>query len=218
MNSSAVNNKIPTEEPVQNKNKEKKKGLLRRMYNWVIDCADKPKAAWVLSIVSFAESSFSPIPPDVILIPMMVGNPKKAWFNAFICTLSSVLGGAVGYAIGYYLYASLGVWIIETYSLQAAFESFEHHFDKWGFWYIALKGLTPIPYKVVTIAAGLVKFNFWQFMVASVIARSFRFYMIACVLRFFGDKARIWIEKYLGLFLLASIAIIVIGFIAIKWI
>ena len=192
-------------------------GWLRRQYDWVLASANTPQAIWLLCLFSFAESSVFPLPPDLLLIPMILAHRNQAWKLAALCTITSVLGGLLGYAIGYYLYASLGEWVIHTYNLSAAFDRFQQGFAEWGFWIIALKGLTPIPYKLVTIASGVAHFDLKTFLVASVIARGFRFYLLSGLLWWCGPWARQWIERYLGLFLTLSLGIIVVGFIIFKF-
>lgn len=195
----------------------KKPSIIRNFYNWCIENANAKKAKYYLYAFSFAESSFFPIPPDVLFIPMMIANPKPAFRMAFWMTFYSVIGGIVGYSIGYYLYNSLGAWIIDTYNMHASFLKFQESFDQYGFWIIALKGLTPIPYKLVTIASGFAKIDLTIFIIASIIARGFRFYLLAALLYFCGDKARVYIEKYLTLALLLTLGIILIGFIIIRF-
>lgn len=191
-------------------------GLLKRLYDWALRSAETPKATWIVTLVSFAESSFFPLPPDLMLIPMVLANRSRAWWLAVLCTISSVAGGALGYAIGYYLFETLGEWIIAAYNLAPAFEKFQEEFNLWGFWIIALKGLTPIPYKLVTIASGVAGFNFTQFIIASFIARSFRFFMLSGILWFFGEHAKKFIEKNLTLTLLVTLGALVVGFFLVK--
>ncbi|MBM3468775.1 MAG: DedA family protein [Alphaproteobacteria bacterium] len=190
--------------------------LVRRLYDWTIQSANTPKAVWIVNLVSFAESSFFPLPPDLMLIPMILADKAKAWWLAFMCTLSSVVGGLVGYAIGYFLYETLGEWIIQTYHLQDAFGRFQNDFQTWGFWIIALKGLTPIPFKLVTIASGVVGLKLAPFIVASIIARSFRFFLLAGLLWYFGEWARTFIERFLPWILGAVLITLVLGFVALK--
>ena len=147
---------------------------------------------------------------------MILANRMLAWRLAFGATVASVVGGLLGYAIGYYLYATIGHWIIETYSLHGSFERFQTDFQAYGFWIIALKGLTPIPFKLVTIASGMARFDIVQFVTASIIARSFRFYLLATTLYFFGPIAKKYIEKYLTLALLTGLGIIILGFVIVK--
>ncbi len=189
-----------------------KKGIFKQFYAWCANASDSPRAKTIVYSVAFAESSFFPIPPDIIIIPMMLADPKSAWRLAFWCTVYSVLGGILGYAIGYYLYSSLGEWIIDTYNLETAFDNFQSQFKRYGFWIIALKGLTPIPYKLITIASGVAKFPVLPFMLASLMARSFRFFSLALVFYFFGERAKPFIEKFFPLVLLATLGIIVLGF------
>jgi len=189
---------------------------LRRIYAWTLQMAATPKAVWIVNLISFAESSFFPLPPDLMIIPMILANRTKAWWLATLCTVSSVLGGLVGYAIGYFLFEAVGEWIIQTYHLQDSFGRFQTDFQAWGFWLIVLKGLTPIPFKLVTIASGVAGLNLSQFILASLIARAFRFYLLAGLLWFLGDWARIFIERYLPWVLGAVLASLVLGFIAVK--
>ena len=128
--------------------------MLRRLYDWCIAAADKPHALWTMGLISFAESSFFPIPPDVMLIPMSLANPRKAWFYALVCTVTSVAGGVVGYLIGALLYESVGLWLISLYGYADKVDAFRAAYAEYGAWIILLKGLTPIPYKVVTITSG----------------------------------------------------------------
>lgn len=196
--------------------KQKSRGFLYSMYDKIIQSANNPRAVWVFCGISFAESSFFPLPPDLFMIPMVLANRSLAWRLAFLGTVTSVLGGLLGYAIGYYLFASIGDWIIQTYGLSTSFAKFQHGFDEWGFWIIALKGLTPIPYKLVTIASGVAHFPLETFIMASIIARSFRFYLLAALLWWLGPWARDFIEKYLTLCLVGSLGIIGLGFVIIK--
>lgn len=189
---------------------------LRRIYDWTIRSADTPRAAWVVNMISFAESSFFPLPPDLMLIPMILANRAKAWWLAFTCTVSSVLGGLLGYAIGYFLFETAGEWIIQTYHLENAFDRFQSDFQAWGFWIIAAKGLTPIPFKLVTIASGVAGLNLTQFVLASIIARSFRFFLLAGLLWFFGDWARTFIERYLSWVLGSMLVLLIAGFLVVK--
>lgn len=193
------------------------KNWLKRQYDRILFSATTPQAVWIVCLISFAESSFFPLPPDLLLIPMILANRQQAWRLAGLCTVTSVVGGLLGYAIGYYLYANVGEWVIQTYNLTAAFDKFQLGFSEWGFWIIALKGLTPIPYKLVTIASGVAHFDLKTFMLASFIARGFRFYVLAGLLWWFGPWARYYIEKYLGLFLTLTLGIILLGFIILKY-
>lgn len=186
--------------------------MLRRFYDWIMGFADHPKAIWILSAVSFAESSFFPIPPDPLYIAMLMSNREKAWRLALICTVTSVVGGWLGYSIGYCLYETLGEWILNVYGLQAAFDKFQHSFNEWGFWIVALKGLTPIPYKVVTIACGLTGLDFWKFTMASLIARGFRFYTLALLFWHYGPAIKSYIDENLTLVTFTALGALLAGF------
>lgn len=192
--------------------------MLRKSYDWVLAHAGTPKARWMLVAISFAESSFFPLPPDPLYMAMILARVQDAWKLAFICTFSSVVGGILGYYIGFALYETAGEWIINTYGLQDSFQKFQAGFDKWGFWIVALKGLTPIPYKVVTIFSGVAKLDMSTFLVASLIARGFRFYLVAALLRFCGPQIRDIVEKHLGLVTLVVLSAIIAGFFLIKYI
>lgn len=194
----------------------KQPNMLRRMYDWCLEAAETKRAKYIMYAVAFAESSFFPLPPDLMLIPMILANRILAWRLALGATIFSVIGGVLGYAIGYYLFATVGQWIIENYGLHHTFERFQTEFKTYGFWIIALKGLTPIPFKLVTIASGVAHFNMMQFLIASTIARAFRFYLLSAMLYFFGPITKKYIEKYLTVALLVSLGIIIIGFVIVK--
>ena len=191
--------------------------MLRGMYDWLIRMAEHPRALWALAVVSFAESSFFPIPPDVMLLPMVIAKRSRAWLIAGVCTLASVAGGFLGYAIGYYLFATIGAQVLEFYGLQKGFEAFQHQFAEWGLWVILIKGLTPIPYKLVTIASGAAHFDLLTFGLASLVTRGARFYLVAALLYFFGEPIRNFVEKRLTLVTTAFVVIIVGGFLAIAY-
>ncbi|MEQ1755602.1 MAG: YqaA family protein [Micropepsaceae bacterium] len=191
--------------------------MLRRLYDRLIALADKPGALWILAAVSFAESSFFPIPPDIMLIPMVLANRQRAWMFAGVCTLASVAGGFLGYAIGFYLFETAGKWVIDFYGLQKAFEGFQHQFQEWGLWVILIKGLTPIPYKIVTIASGAAHFDLATFGVASLITRGGRFFMVAGLLYFVGEPIRTFVEKNLTLVTTGFLLVIVAGFVAVTY-
>jgi membrane protein YqaA with SNARE-associated domain len=187
--------------------------MLRKMYDWCIDAAHKPYALWILGAVSFAESSFFPIPPDVMLIPMSLARPQKAWFYAAICTLTSVAGGIVGYAIGALLFDSVGQWLINIYGYGDKVEAFRAGYAQYGAWIILLKGLTPIPFKLVTITSGFANYNIWMFIGLSLIARGGRFFIVAILLNRYGVWIRETIEKHLGLVVALAAAALVLGFV-----
>jgi membrane protein YqaA with SNARE-associated domain len=189
--------------------------MLRRLYNWCIDAAGKPRAAWILGCVSFAESSFFPVPPDAMLIPMALARPDRAFFFAALCTATSVAGGILGYFIGAELYATAGQWLIHLYGYGDKVDAFRDAYVHYGAWIILLKGLTPIPYKIVTITSGFAGFNFGLFIVLSVITRGARFYLVAFLLNRYGDQARHVLEQRLGLWTAIFLAVLVIGFIVV---
>jgi membrane protein YqaA with SNARE-associated domain len=192
--------------------------MMQRAYSWMMRTAAHDKAPQALFWVSFAESSFFPIPPDVMLIPMVLAKPAKAWVYATICTVGSVLGGILGYAIGYFLYETIGLWLIQAYGLANQFEAYRAAYNEWGLWIILIKGLTPIPYKLVTIASGAAAFNFWVFIAASIITRAARFFLVAALLYWLGEPIREFIERRLTLVTTAFVVLLVGGFVAIKYV
>jgi len=183
------------------------------MYDWCIDAAHKPYALWMLGMVSFAESSFFPVPPDVMLIPMSLARPMKAWFYAGLCTITSVAGGVVGYLIGALLYDSVGQWVINFYGYGDKVEAFRAGYAQYGALIILLKGLTPIPYKLVTITSGFANYDIWMFILMSFIARGGRFYIVAILLNRYGVWIRETIEKHLGLVVALALVALVGGFV-----
>src|SRR6266852_3496833 len=187
------------------------RAMLRRIYDWCIDAAHKPYAMWIMGAVSFAESSFFPVPPDVMLIPMALARPERAYVMAAWCMATSVAGGIAGYAIGSLLYDSVGAWLIQLYGYGGKVETFRAAYAQWGAWIILLKGLTPIPYKIVTITSGFAGYNFGLFVLFSIIARAGRFFLLAFLLHRYGEQARHLIEKRLGLWVLLGAAVVVIG-------
>ncbi|HEX2524754.1 MAG TPA: YqaA family protein [Geminicoccus sp.] len=192
--------------------------MLRRTYDRLMREATRPGAERALAAVSFAESSFFPIPPDVMIVPMVLANPERAWRIATIATIASVVGGMLGYAIGYFLFETLGNWVFNLYGLQEKANAFQASYQEWGLWIILIKGLTPIPYKLVTIASGAAHFSLAVFTVASIITRGARFFLLAALLRRFGLPIRDFIERRLTLVTSAFAGAIVLGFVALRWI
>jgi len=190
------------------------RSLLRRLYDWSLDAAHKPHAMWTLGAIAFAESSFFPVPPDVMLIPMWLARPQRAYVMAFWCTVASVSGGLLGYAIGALLYDSVGGWLIHLYGYGSKVEAFRAAYAQWGAWIILLKGLTPIPYKIVTITSGFANYNLGLFILFSIIARGTRFFVLAFLLHRYGEQARHFIEKRLGLWVALGAAVVVLGIVA----
>jgi len=190
--------------------------MLRRFYNSVLALAASRNAPWWLAVISFTESSFFPIPPDALLIPMCLARPDRAWRLALICTVSSVAGGALGYYIGYALFEVIATPVIQFYHYEAAFERFRATYDQYGLWVILVKGFTPIPYKIVTIASGAAHFDFGVFMLASLATRGARFFLVAGLLRAYGEPMRAFIERRLTLLTTLGVVGIVGGFLALK--
>jgi membrane protein YqaA with SNARE-associated domain len=188
--------------------------MLRSLYNWCIDAAGKPYAVWILGAVSFVESSFFPVPPDIMLIPMSLARPDRAWRFAAICTLTSVAGGMLGYLIGAVLYDSVGLWLIRLYGYGDKIDAFREAYAHYGAWIILLKGLTPIPYKLVTIASGFAGYNFGWFVALSLLTRGVRFFAEAFLLKRYGPRARVIIEKRLGFWVTISALVLVAGIVA----
>ena len=191
--------------------------MLRRLYDWIMRLAESPRALWALALVSFAESSFFPIPPDPMLIPMVLANRQRAWAFAGVATLASVLGGIAGYFIGASL-EGLSQSILSFYGHPDAMAEFQHMFAHWGLWIILIKGLTPIPYKFVTIASGMAGFDLQIFILASIVTRGGRFFIIAALLRIFGEPVRDFIERRLTLVTTLFVVLVVGGFVALKYI
>jgi len=192
--------------------------LIRKLYDWTLKKSSHPKAAWFLSIVSFIESSFFPIPPDIILIPLILANRLKAWIYAFVCTVSSVLGGILGYLIGYFFYNSIGLFIINYYSLSDLFNSFELNYNAYGFWIVLGAGFTPFPFKFITIASGFFGLNLILFILVSFLARGLRFFLIAFLLRIFGNFILKYIDKYFNMLVIIFFIILFGSFLIIKFI
>ena len=188
--------------------------ILRKTYDWTIEKSRSPKAVWFLSLISFTESSFFPIPPDIILIPMIIAKRINAFFYALVCTISSVIGGVAGYCIGFFFFNSLGSLIINYYGLQNQFANFEQYYQLYGIWIVLGAGFTPFPFKFITIASGFFGFNIFVFIVASLIARGLRFYILAFLLKIFGQSIEKLIDKYFNL-LAILFFILLIGFILI---
>jgi len=191
--------------------------MLRRLYDWTMRLAGSRHAVPALAGVSFAESSFFPIPPDVILVPMALARPDRARYYALVCTVASVLGGLLGYAIGALLYDTVGAWLIQAYGYGERMEEFRHAYAAWGAWIILIKGLTPIPFKLVTIASGFAGYDLLWFVILSIITRGFRFFLVAELLRHYGEPIRDFIERRLNLVTTAFVLVIVGGFVIARY-
>ncbi len=192
--------------------------MFRRLYDWMMEMAENRRAVWALSAVAFAESSFFPLPPDIMLIPMVLAKRTKAFVYALWASISSVAGGMAGYAIGYFLYDTVGRPLLDFYGYGEKFSSFAAQYNEWGAWIVLMAGLTPFPYKVITIASGVTGLGFAIFMVASIIARSIRFFAVSALLYRFGTPIRDFIEKYFGLVSLAFFISLIGGYALIKWV
>jgi membrane protein YqaA with SNARE-associated domain len=190
--------------------------MLHRLYARTLTLAASPRAPWWLAMIAFAEASFFPIPPDVLLIPMALARPERAWRLAAVCTVGSVTGGALGYFIGYAIFDQLARPLIDLYGYGVRFAAFQDLYAQYGLWVILIKGLTPIPYKIVTIASGAAKFNFWLFMAASIATRGARFFIVATLLRLFGEQVRSFVERRLTLVTSAVAAGVVGGFLVLR--
>jgi membrane protein YqaA with SNARE-associated domain len=188
--------------------------MLRSLYDWIMRLAASRHALSVMAAVSFVESSFFPIPPDAMLVPMVLARPDRAWRIAAVCTVASVLGGLLGYAIGYYAYEALGSLVVSAED----YETYRAAYAEYGLWVILVKGLTPIPYKLVTIASGVAQFDLTVFVLASIVTRGARFFIVTALLRIYGEPIRHFIEKYLTWVTTGFVLLIVGGILAVKYV
>jgi membrane protein YqaA with SNARE-associated domain len=191
--------------------------MLKQLYDKVIALSASRHALTALAAVSFAESSFFPVPPDIMLVPMALAQPQKARLYALVCTVASVLGGLVGYAIGALLYDTVGHWLISAYGYGEGVEAFRAAYATWGAWIILIKGMTPIPYKIVTIASGFAGYNLLAFFVLSIITRGLRFFLEAELLRIYGEPIRGFIEDRLTLVTTGFVAVVIGGFLIARY-
>jgi membrane protein YqaA with SNARE-associated domain len=187
--------------------------MFKSLYDRLIALAASPQAPYALAVIAFAESSVFPIPPDVLLAPMTLAQPRRAWTFALICTVASVLGGMLGYAIGALLYDTLGQWLIHVYGYADRIDSLKAAYAHWGALIILFKGLTPIPFKLVTIVSGLLGYNFALFVALSIVTRGLRFFIVAGVLNLFGETLRVGLERHFAAFILLSAGVVVLGFV-----
>jgi len=193
-------------------------GMLRRLYDWTLSLAAGPRAPAALGSVSFVESSFFPIPPDILLIPMVIAKREKAWWYAALCTVTSVLGGVLGYLIGMFLLQQVAEPILTFYGKMDYFHEFSGIFNAWGWWFVFIAGVTPFPYKVITIASGAAGLSLPIFIMASLVSRGLRFFIVAALLYFFGPPIKDFIEKRLGLMFTIFVVLLVGGFAVLKFI
>ncbi len=191
-------------------------GKLRRLYDWVQHFAETPYGSWALFLLAFAESSFFPVPPDILLIALAVSIPSKAFRYALICSVGSVLGGTFGYVIGYQFMEFVGFGILNFYGLTDKYESVAELYNRYNAWAVGIAGFTPIPYKVFTISAGAFKINFGVFLLASIVSRSARFFIVAGLIYVFGAQIRAFIEKYFNILAVIFVLLLIGGFILIS--
>ncbi len=191
--------------------------MLKRLYEWMLEKAAHRQATKWLAGISFAESSFFPIPPDVMLAPMCLAKPERAYWYALICTIASVLGSLLGYAIGYFVFEAVGLPILEFYGAAEKFDVFAQNFNEQGWVVVLLAGFTPLPFKVITIAAGSTAMPLYILIGAAIVARSARFFLVAVLLRYFGPPMKQWIDKNFALATTAVGVLFVGGFAAVRW-
>ncbi len=192
--------------------------MIRPLYDWTLKLAGHRRASWALGAISFVESSFFPIPPDLLLIPMVLADRARAWWLATLCTVTSVLGGLAGYYIGAALFEVAAQPLLELYGYADAFGEFQAMYTEYGAWAVFTAGVTPFPYKVITITSGVVGLSLPTFVIASILARGLRFYIVAGLLWWFGPPIRDFIEKRLGLMFVLLVVLLIGGFVAVKFV
>jgi len=190
----------------------------RRLFDWVMHWAETPYGTWALFLLAFSESSFFPIPPDLLLIALCISKPRRSFYYALITSLASITGGMLGYAIGHFGYETLGRPIVELYSAQNSWDKVKVLFETYDAWAIGIAGFTPIPYKIFTIASGAFKINFWVFIAASIIGRSARFFLVGGLIRAFGPKIKEYLDKYFNLLSILFVILLVLGFVVVKFV
>ena len=192
------------------------RGLIQACYDYMLKLAGNDNAVYYLAVVSFIESSFFPIPPDIMLIPMVLAMPRKAYRIAAVATAASVIGGYFGYLIGVYAFDLIAKPLLTFYGYMQQFDVFKGYYHKWGAWIVFGAGITPFPYKVITIASGVVHLNIWVFGLASIVARGIRFFLIAWLLKKYGAPMKIFIDKHLGKLSILFLLLLIGGFACIK--
>lgn len=190
--------------------------FVRKIYDYIINLSSNKHALWWLFAISFIESSFFPIPPDIMLIPMILATPKQAWKIAGVCTIASVIGAYLGYVIGIFFFDLIAKPLLEFYGYLDKFNEFKNLYSEYGAWIVFGAGITPFPYKIITIASGVVHLNLVIFTIASIIARGLRFFVIAWLLKTYGEKMRLFIEKNLGWLSVLFLVLLIGGFLLIK--
>ena len=191
---------------------------MKKLYDWVLSWAKNPYAVWILFGLAFVESSFFPIPPDVLLMALCISIPLRAWRFALVCTLGSVMGGMFGYAIGFFAFDSIGQPVLEFYGAMDKYDWLSDLYKKYDAWIVFSAGFTPIPYKVFTIGAGVFHVNFVVFVLASLLGRALRFYLIATLLKKYGVQIKSLIERYFGWFSYGFVALLLLGFFVLKFV
>ena len=190
--------------------------MIQRMYDWTLLMAEHPRALWALAFVAFIESSFFPIPPDLLLIPLVLAAPTRAFGIAFIAAVASVAGGIFGYLIGAFAFEAIGKPILDSLGKTGSIAEFNTNFNAYGLWAVLIAGVTPFPFKVITIMSGWTSMPFGVFLVSAVIARSLRFFAVAALLYFFGSPIRNFIERRLGLVFTLFVVILIVGLLAVQ--
>ncbi len=190
--------------------------MVKSLYDWMLHWAETPYGSWALGLLAFAESSFFPLPPDPLLIALALGAPEKALWFALICSAASVAGGVLGYLIGMGLMGTVGSRILRFYGAEPKWESIKRLFDRYDAWAVVIAAFTPIPYKIFTIAAGAFRIRFGTFVIASIIGRSARFFLVAGLIYFYGDVIRAFIDRYFNLLSMAFVVLLVLGFLLVK--
>ena len=191
--------------------------MLRKLYDWTLNLAAHKHALLALALLSFIESSIFPIPPDILLIPMVLAMRDRAWLVAGVCTVASVIGGMMGYGIGFFMYEQIGKPILDFYHYSLKFSEFQVTYNQWGAWAVFFAGITPFPYKVITILSGMTGLSLPVFIIASIIARGMRFFIIAALLWKYGDAIRAFIERRLGMLFFLLVVLLFVGFVAVKF-
>ncbi len=195
----------------------KQPGIIRRLYDWVLGWADTPYGPAALLFLAFAEASFFPVPPDILLMALALGEPLKSFWYAFLSTVGSVTGGLLGYYIGYSFMNTIGVRILTFYGAMEKFEYLRHLYNEYNVWFLAVAGFTPIPYKVFTIASGAFHSPILLFIVVSAASRAARFYLVALFFYFFGERARDFIDRYFNLLTILFVVLLIGGFLVVKY-
>ena len=191
--------------------------FLRFLYNWTLELANNPRAIWLLGFVSFIEAIFFPIPPDILLIPMILANIEKAWFYAFVATITSVIGGIVGYAVGFLAYSEIAEPLLISLGKQSAMILFSNSINENGFLIVLTAGISPIPFKVVSIMSGFTQMPILVFLLSAILGRATRFFVVATLLKYYGEPIKSFIETYLGWLFLLFMALIFIGAIGLDY-